>query len=70
MAQQDTISLALRALILDWEGLKPTPILLSDLASYDTYTEQDVQQLEDSIAHVYTQSFFVFFGRAATILPM
>jgi hypothetical protein len=65
--------LALRALIRDWDGLKPTPILLSDLPDYGMYTEQDIQQLEDSIARFYTQSFFVFFGRAATIpmrLPM
>jgi hypothetical protein len=33
------------------------------------YTENDVYQLEDSLARFYTQSFFVFFGRAATV-PM
>jgi hypothetical protein len=63
--------LALRALIQDWDwdGVKPTPLLLPDLPSYDMYTEKDVQQLEDSIAQFYTQTFFCFFGRAATV-PM
>jgi hypothetical protein len=61
--------LALRALIRDWDGLKPTLLLLPDLASHDMYTENDVYQLEDSLARFYTQSFFVFFGRAATV-PM
>ena len=61
--------LALRALLRDWDGLKPTPLLLPDLPSYDEYTENDVQQLEDSIACFYTQSFFSYFGCAATV-PM
>jgi hypothetical protein len=61
--------LALRALIQDWDGLKPTPLLVPDMPSHDMYTENDVQQLEDSLARFYTQSFFAFFGRAATV-PM
>jgi hypothetical protein len=60
--------LALRALMRDWDGLKPTPILLPDLASHDTYTELDVHQLEDGIARFYTQSFYRLFGRA-TVVP-
>jgi hypothetical protein len=59
--------LALRALMRDWDGLKPTPLLLPDLASPDMYTEVDVQQLEDHIARFYTQTFYCSFGRAATI---
>jgi hypothetical protein len=61
--------IALKALLQDWDGLKPTPLLLPDLPSYDIYTENDVRRLEDSIAHFYTQSFFSYFGRAATV-PM
>jgi hypothetical protein len=61
--------LALRALIRDWDGLKPTPLSLPDLPSDDMYTENDVQQLEDSISRFYTQTFFSYFGRAATV-PM
>ena len=59
--------LALKALLRDWDGLKPTPLLLPDLTSHDLYTELNVRQLEDSIARFYTQSFYHFFGRAATV---
>ena len=59
--------LALKALLRDWHGLKPTPLLLPDLTSLDLYTELDVRQLEDSIAKFYTQLFYHFFGRAATV---
>jgi hypothetical protein len=59
--------LALRALMRDWDGLKPTPLLLSDLASHNMYAEADVQQLEDHIARFYTQTFYRLFGRAAVI---
>ena len=58
--------LALKALLRDWDGLKPTPLLLPDLPLHQ-YTELDVRQLEDSIARFYTQSFYRFFGRAATL---
>jgi hypothetical protein len=34
--------LALKALLQDWHGLKPTPLLLPDLTSLDQYTELDV----------------------------
>ena len=61
--------LALRVLLRDWDGLKPTPLLLPDLPSCDEYTENDVYQLEGSIAHFYTQCFFSYFDRAATV-PM
>ena len=60
--------LALKVLLRDWEGLKPTA-LESDSTSHDLYTELDAQQLEDGIARFYTQSFYHFFGRAATV-PM
>jgi hypothetical protein len=59
--------LALRALMRDWDGLKPTPLLLPDLASLNMYTEVEVQQLEDHIARFYTQTFYRLFGRAAVI---
>jgi hypothetical protein len=59
--------LVLRALMRDWDGLKPTPILLPDLASHDMYTEPDVYQLEDCVARFYTQTFYRLFGRAAVV---
>jgi hypothetical protein len=59
--------LALRALMRDWDGLKPTPLLQPDLASHDMYTEVEVQQLEDHVARFYTQTFYCLFGRAAVI---
>ena len=51
----------------DWDGLKPMPLLLSDLASLDMYTEADVHQLEIHIACFYTQTFYSLFGHAAVI---
>jgi hypothetical protein len=59
--------LALRALMRDWDGLKPTPLLQPDLASHNMYTEVDVQQLEEHLARFYTQTFYHLFGRAAVI---
>ena len=53
----------------DWDGLKPTPLLLPDLMAHDMYTEADIQQLEDHIAHFYTQTFYHLFGHAA-VVPM
>jgi hypothetical protein len=38
-----------------------------DYMEINDYSENDVLQLEDAIARFYTQSFFRFFGRAATI---
>jgi hypothetical protein len=58
--------LALKALLWDWDGLKPTPLLLLDLPFHD-YTELGIWQLEDSISWFYTQSFYHFFGHAATV---
>ena len=52
----------------DWDGLKPTPLLLPDQVSH-TYTEADVQELEDHVARFYTQTFYRLFGRAA-VVPM
>jgi hypothetical protein len=59
--------LAMRALMRDWDGPKPTPLIQPDLASQDMYSKEEAQRLEDSIARFYSQSFFCFFGRAATV---
>jgi hypothetical protein len=59
--------LALRALMRDLDGLKPTPLLLPDLASHNMYAKVDVQQLEDHIARFYMQTFYHLFGRAAVV---
>lgn len=61
------ILLRLRALMQDWCGNKPTPLLLQDRETLELYSEHDVLALEDGIARFYTQSFFNFFGRAAVI---
>lgn len=61
------ILLRLRALMRDWKGNKPTPLLLPDAEALDLYKEQDVLILEDAVARFYTQSFFNCFGRAAII---
>jgi hypothetical protein len=59
--------LILRRLMREWEGLKPTPLLLPDHTSFTSYLEADALQLEDAIAKFYTDSFFQFFGRAPVI---
>ena len=59
--------LVLRTLMRDWVGLKLTPLLLPDRESHDMYTEAEVQQLEGSIVHFYTQSLYELFGHAAVI---
>lgn len=61
------ILLRLRALMRDWRGNKPTPLLLPDLPAVSLYKEQDVQILEDAVARFYAQQFFCHFGRAAVI---
>jgi hypothetical protein len=59
--------LAFKALLCDWDGMKPTPLLAPDLPTVGMYTECDVEQLEMAVANFYTQSFYRFFGRAAII---
>ena len=51
----------------DWEGVKPSGLLEERIIAIHDYKESDVLLLEDSIAHFYTDSFFLFFGRAATV---
>ena len=58
--------LVLRELMRDWDGLKPTPLLLPDQASH-MFTEVDIQQLEDHIAYFYTQTFYCLFCHAAIV---
>jgi hypothetical protein len=65
--EQLPVLLRLWVLMQDWQGLKPTPLLLPDLDTLDLYTENDVCMLEDAVAWCYTQNFFNFFGHAAVI---
>jgi hypothetical protein len=48
-----------------WPGDKPLPIL-QDKPLHE-YTERDAGVLEDAVARFYTDTFFIFFGRAAVI---
>jgi len=50
----------------DWSGDKPLP-LLQDIPFGD-YNELNTGVLEDAVARFYTDTFFIFFGRAA-VLP-
>jgi hypothetical protein len=59
--------LQLQNLMRDWEGVKPSGLLEERIIAIHDYKESDVLLLEDSIAHFYTDSFFRFFGRAATV---
>ena len=59
--------LMLRRLMRDWDGMKPTPLLLPDFCSIADYVEADALQLEEAVARFYTDSFFRFFGRAPVI---
>ena len=51
----------------DWEGMKPTPLLVENRQSVDEYQEAEVSELENAVAQFYTDSFFRFFGHAAII---
>jgi hypothetical protein len=57
--------LQLATLMRVWSGDKPLPIL-QDKPILE-HTELDTRVLEDAVARFYTDSFFVFFGRAAVI---
>ena len=46
--------LAFKALLCDWDGMKPTPLLVPDLPAVGMYTERDVEQLEMAVANFYT----------------
>lgn len=53
--------LALKALLCDWEGLKPTPLILPNLASPNLYTELDIQQLEHGMYYPILHPIFLLF---------
>jgi hypothetical protein len=57
--------LRLATLMRDWSGDKPLP-LLQELP-LDEYDELNTGVLEDAVARFYTDTFFIFFGRAAVI---
>ena len=57
--------LRLATLMRVWSGDKPLP-LLQDKPLVE-YTELDARVLEDAVARFYTDTFFIFFGRAAVI---
>ena len=57
--------LRLATLMRVWSGDKPLP-LLQDKPVHE-YTERDTGVLEDAVARFYTDTFFIFFGRAAVI---
>jgi hypothetical protein len=48
-----------------WSGDKPLPILHDQPLA--EYSECDTAVLEDVVARFYTDTFFIFFGRAAVI---
>jgi hypothetical protein len=48
-----------------WTGDKPLPIL-QDIP-FGEYNELNTGVLEDAVARFYTDSFFIYFGRAAVI---
>ena len=57
--------LQLAVLMRGWSGDKPLPVMQDKpLAGY---TERDTDVLEDAVARFYTDTFFIFFGRAAVI---
>jgi hypothetical protein len=60
--------LMLWRLMRDWDGMKPTPLLLQDLPSITFYAETDEMQLQEAVAKFYTDSFFHFLG-CTPIIP-
>jgi hypothetical protein len=57
--------LQLATLMRVWSGDHPLPLLQDKPLS--EYTERDTGVLEDAVARFYTDTFFIFFGRAAVI---
>lgn len=57
--------LRLATLMRAWTGDKPLPIL-QDIP-FGEYNELNTGVLEDAVARFYTDSFFIYFGRAAVI---
>ena len=57
--------LRLASIMRVWSGDKPLP-LLQDKPVVE-YTECDTGVLEEAVARFYTDSFFIYFGRAAII---
>lgn len=57
--------LQLATIMKAWSGDKPLP-LLQDKPLVE-YNERDTGVLEDAVARFYTDSFFIYFGRAAVI---
>lgn len=51
----------------DWVVVKPPAVLTRLPISAQDCKEADVLLLEDAIARFYTDTFFCFFGRAATV---
>jgi hypothetical protein len=57
--------LNIATLMRDWSGDKPLPLLQN--IPFGEYNELNTGVLEDAVARFYTDSFFIFFGRAAVI---
>ena len=57
--------LRLATLMRSWSGDKPLPLLRN--RPYAEYNELETGLLEDAVARFYTDTFFIFFGRAAVI---
>lgn len=57
--------LRLATLMRTWAGQKPLPLLEEKLLS--EYNELDTTVLENAVAQCYTDTFFIYFGRAAVI---
>ena len=57
--------LRLATLMRDWSGDKPLPLLQN--IPFGNYNELNTGALEEAVARFYTDTFFVFFGRAAVI---
>lgn len=57
--------LRLATLMRSWSGDRPLPIMQDKPLA--EYSERDTVVLEDAVARFYTDTFFIFFGRAAVI---
>ena len=57
--------LRLATLMRVWSGDKPLPLLQD--RPFGEYTERETGVLEEAVARFYTDTFFIFFGRAAVI---
>jgi hypothetical protein len=71
LAERHRYHLRLASLMLDWSvpSTRHPAAIFRGIASRETWSHQEMEDLETAVTDYYTQCFFELFGRAA-VLPM